>query len=255
MLKQGLVVLAAAFAASGCVVVSSERVTRDYDIAGFDSVSASQGVNVVLRQGPFAVSADGPEDRVERLTIERDGSTLKLGQKPTTAWFGSTWNSRTVITVAAPQYVSVTASGGADVDAEGLRQDTLRVKASGGADINLHSPVIGALELVASGGADINAISIDGNIITADSSGGADIRLTGRCNSITAEASGGADIKGSGLTCESAVVTASGGGDADITATAMANGRASSGGDVRFHGNPASFQKEESGGGDVTAGR
>jgi hypothetical protein len=69
------------------------------------------------------------------------------------------------------------------------------------------------------------------------------------------ETSGGADFRGGDLRCETATVRASGGGDADVTATASATGSASSGGDVRFHGNPASFQKEESGGGDVTAGR
>ncbi|HEX5005542.1 MAG TPA: DUF2807 domain-containing protein, partial [Hyphomonadaceae bacterium] len=57
------------------------------------------------------------------------------------------------------------------------------------------------------------------------------------------------------LRCESATVSASGGGDAEITATASAMGRASSGGDVRFHGNPVHFEKEESGGGDVSSGR
>jgi hypothetical protein len=256
MYKPVWIIPFAAMAASGCVVVSSERVTRTYDVAGFDSVSASQGVNVVLKQGAFAISAQGPKDRVERLEIEREGSTLKLGQKPNTVWFANMgWQERTVITVAAPGYASINASGGADVDIESLRQDALSITASGGADVNLRNPAIAALEVNASGGADIDATDVATTTIIASSSGGADIRVTGACKSLTAAASGGADFKGADLRCESAVVTASGGGDADVTATAMASGNASSGGDVRFHGNPASFQKEESGGGDVTAGR
>jgi hypothetical protein len=256
MNKTVWIISVAAMAASGCVVVSSEKVTRTYEVAGFDSVSASQGVNVVLKQGPYAISAEGPKDRVERLIVDRDGSTLRLGQKSSTVWFANMgWHERTVITVAAPGYASVSASGGADVDIEALQQDALSITASGGADVNLRNPAIAALEVSASGGADINATDVSTTTITASSSGGADVRVTGACKSLTADASGGADFKGADLRCETAVVTASGGGDADVTATALASGNASSGGDVRFHGNPASFQKEESGGGDVTAGR
>jgi hypothetical protein len=250
------IVPVAAMAASGCVVVSShEKVTKTYDVAGFDSVSATQGVNVVVRQGAFAISAEGPEERVERLTVEREGSTLKLGQKSHVNWFSMGWSDRTVITVTAPGYASIEANGGSDVDIEGLRQETLRVSAGGGADVNLHAPAIAALEVKASGGADINASNISSTTVLADASGGADINISGSCSSVTAETSGGADFNGGDLRCESAIVSASGGGDAEVTATASASGRASSGGDVRFRGNPVSFQEEESGGGDVSAGR
>jgi hypothetical protein len=245
----------AALAASGCVIVEGERVSRTYDVAGFDSVSAAQGVNVVIKQGPFAISAEGPKSEVERLTIDREGSTLKLGQKPNMMWWGVGWSYPTVITVVAPDYTSISASGGADVDIEALRLDTLGISASGGADVNLRSPVLDAIDVSASGGADINATDVTLDRITASGSGGADIRFTGACKSVTADASGGADFKGGDLRCESAIITVSGGADADVTATASASGNASSGGDIRFHGNPVSFQKEESGGGDVSAGR
>jgi hypothetical protein len=251
-----VLIIPAAMLASGCVVVgSSEKTTKTYDVAGFDSVSASQGVNVVIRQGPFAISAEGPRERIERLTIEREGSTLKLGQKPHVNWFSMGWSDRTVISVTAPGYASIDASGGADVDIESLQGGALGISASGGADVNLRNPQLDLLEVSASGGADIDGTNVSLNRIVATASGGADVRLSGACKTLTAEASGGADFEGEDLRCESAVVTASGGGDADVTATASASGNASSGGDIRFHGNPVSFQKEESGGGDVTSGR
>lgn len=255
MHKLGWFIPAAAMAASGCVVVEGERVSRTWDLAGFDSVSASNGVNVVIRQGPFAISAEGPKDRLERLEIDREGSTLRLRQKPNTVWFGMGWSYPTLITVVAPDYVSISASGGADVDVESLKLDTLGLSASGGADLNLRNPSLDAIDITASGGADINATDIAVSTITAYASGGADIRITGSCKTVTADASGGADFKGGDLRCDTAIITASGGADADVFATASASGRASSGGDIRFHGDPVSFQKEESGGGDVSAGR
>jgi hypothetical protein len=248
------IIPAAAMAASGCMVVEGERATRTFNVAGFDSISASQGVNVILKQGPFAISAEGPKERIERITIDREGSTLKIGQKPNTNWFFGSY-SYTVITVAAPDYQAIEASGGADVDIDPLRLDALSIRASGGADINSDALTLDTLDVSASGGADVNAHNVTLGVLTTVASGGADINVSGVCKSLTADSSGGADFNGGDLRCESATVTASGGGDAEVTATASASGNASSGGDIRFHGNPVSFQKEESGGGDVTSGR
>lgn len=247
--------VAALAATGGCVVVSSETVTRNYDLAGFDSVSARSGVNVVLRQGPFDIRAEGPKDRIDNLRIERQGSSLVISREPTTSvgWFS--WSDRDVVTVSAPDYASIDASGGADVDVNSLRLDALEIKAGGGADVNVDGLTLATLRIDAGGGADVNAQGLSLDTLTASASGGADINVSGACKSLSVETSGGADFRGEDLRCEAATVAASGGGDAEVTATASASGRASSGGDIRFHGNPASFQKEESGGGDVTAGR
>lgn len=250
-----IVPAAALTALGGCVVVSTETVTRSYDIAGFDSISARAGVNVVLKQGPFDVRAEGPSHRVDNLLIERQGSSLVISREPSmsTGWFG--WSERDVVTVVAPDYALIEASGGADVDVDTLQLDTLDIDAGGGADVNVDGLKLDTLRIKAHGGADVNAYRLAITTLDADSSGGADIRVSGDCKSANVESSGGADFRGGDLHCETATVNASGGGDADVTATASASGRASSGGDVRFHGNPVSFTKEESGGGDVTAGR
>jgi len=245
--------LAATLAATGgCVAVSSETTTRTYDIADFDSVSARSGVNVVLKQGAFDVTAAGPKHRVDKLLIERQGSMLVISREPDSTWFG--WSDPDLVTVVAPRYASIEASGGADVDMEPLRQDALSIRAGGGADVNAGGLTLDSLTITASGGADVNARRVALATLTASASGGADIDLSGECKTLTAETSGGADFRGAELRCESATVTASGGGDAEATATAFASGRASSGGDIRFHGNPAQFEKEESAGGDVTSG-
>jgi hypothetical protein len=256
MIRISWILPAVALAATGgCVVVSTETTTRSYDVAGFDSVSARSGVNVVLRQGPFDIKAEGPKDRLDKLLIERQGASLVISREPSMriGWFG--WSDRDVVSVSAPDYATIEASGGADVDVSSLRLDSLDILAGGGADINVDGLTLEALRVKAGGGADVNVHGLSLNTLEASASGGADIRASGDCRSMIAETSGGADFRGEDLRCESATVTASGGGDAEVTATASATGRASSGGDIRFHGNPASFQKEESGGGDVTSGR
>jgi len=250
-----IVPAAALTALGGCVVVSTETVKRNYDVAGFDSISARAGVNVVLKQGPFDVRAEGPSHKLDKLVVERQGSSLIISREPTVnvSWFS--WSDSDLVTVVAPDYVSIEATGGADVDVDPLQLDTLDIDAGGGADVNVDGLRLDTLRIKAHGGADVNAYRLAITTLDANSSGGADIRVSGDCKSANVESSGGADFRGGDLRCESATVNASGGGDADVTATASASGRASSGGDVRFHGNPVNFTKEESGGGDVSAGR
>jgi hypothetical protein len=77
------------------------------------------------------------------------------------------------------------------------------------------------------------------------------MELSGSCTTAAMSASGGGNIDAEDLSCSSVTATASGGGDIDAWATASANGKASGGGDVRFHGSPAQFTADETSGGDV----
>lgn len=216
-------------ATSACAVVESIE-TKTYDIAGFDTVTASSGVNVVLKQGPFSVSATGPKNKLDRLNVERNGAELRIWRDPGMSMNWGMWSQSDMVTVVAPAYTAISASGGADIDAYELQFGDVSIRSSGGADIN----------------------------------------ISGACKALTLEASGGADFNGRDLVCETADVSASGGADASVTATANATGdgsggadinfykvsgtaigKASSGADVHFDGRPAVVQRDESSGGDV----
>jgi hypothetical protein len=220
----------AMFAASGCVITDGPTESRAYANAGFDRIHASNGINVVVGQGPFAVTAEAPEGRLDSITIEQDGGDLKIGRKSEISWFGSMGHYQ--VTISAPSFAQITASGGADVDGGGLSGEALTLSASGGGDIDL---------------ADFRV-----TLLTASSSGGGDIKLSGTCATAKLSASGGGDFDGRRLDCADVTADASGGGDIDVRASARASGSASGGGDVRFIGAPAVFNKDESSGGDVT---
>lgn len=221
---------AALAASSGCVITSGPQESRTYAHTGFDRISAESGINVVVTQGPFAVSAEAPEGKLDSITIEQDGGELKIGRKAEITWFGSIGHYE--VKVAAPSLTHVSASGGADVTGGGLQGEQLALSASGGGDIELSSLRVTMLEATASGGGDIS--------------------VSGSCTSAQVNASGGGDFDGGKLDCANVKADASGGGDIDIRASASADGRASSGGDVRFIGAPAVFNKDESSGGDVS---
>ena len=221
--------LVAMTALGGCIVIGPSE-TRAYSNTGFDSVHAASGINVVLSQGPFAVKAEAPEGNLDKIIVEQNGSELKLSRKSEMSWFGG--NGHYVVNVSAPTITNITASGGADLESHALQADTLSLSASGGGDIDLKGLNVKMLNAAASGGGDIDA--------------------AGACGTATISTSGGGDFDGSDLDCANVTASTSGGGDIDVRASASATGDASSGGDIRFIGSPATFNKQESSGGDVS---
>lgn len=224
-----LLCAAALAATSGCVMTETIE-TRTFNHSGFDAIEASGGVNLVLKQGPFAVSAEGPKSKLDKLVVQQQGKTLSVHRESNTiTWFGV--SSRDVVTITAPTYTAIGATGGVDIETAGLTLPALALRISGGADF------------------DASGFKIDQ--LTVDGSGGSDVRVSGACKSATINASGGADFKGKDFICETAAVTSSSGSDVDIHASLTATGDASSGADIRFYGNPANVTRNESSGGDV----
>ncbi len=222
---------AAALAAMGGCVITEPSESRTFSQAGFDSIDASGGVNLVLKQGPYAIKAEGPKSKLDKLVIAQEGTTLSVHREPIMNWFSVNVSDRDIVTITAPTYTRIEATGGVDIETTSLRLPVLAIKVSGGADI------------------DATGFNVDQ--LTVDSSGGGDVNLAGACKSVTIDASGGSDFAGENFACESATVTASGGADVDVRASLNASGRASSGADIRFLGNPASFTSDHDSGGEV----
>jgi len=98
--------------------------------------------------------------------------------------------------------------------------------------VNVSAPAISSIS--ASGGADLETSGLQAETLSLSASGGGDLDLTGlRVTTLNAYASGGGDINATG-SCVSATITASGGSD------------------IHFIGTPATFNKQESSGGDVS---
>lgn len=221
---------AAMTALGGCVIAGGPTETRTYNNTGFDSIHASSGLNVILSQGPFAVNAQAPEGNLDKIVVEQTGNELKLSRKSEMSWLGG--NDHYVVNVTAPGITGISASGGADVDSAALQAETLSLSASGG------------------GAIDLKGLKV--TMLSASASGGGDIDAAGTCGTATITTSGGGDFQGDDLDCANVTASASGGGDIDVRASASAVGDASSGGDIRFIGSPATFNKQESSGGDVS---
>jgi hypothetical protein len=115
------------------------------------------------------------------------------------------------VTVSAPNYTGVNASSGSQVEGGGLSVKNLEIGVSSGAQVE----------------------------------------LAGACSDLSVAVSSGAHFDGEDLKCETARVDASSGARAEAYATRSANGDASSGANVTFHGKPSQFDKDTSSGGSV----
>ena len=94
-------------------------------------------------------------------------------------------------------------------------------------------------------------LDVDANEIHSDCSSGADILLRGTAKTLYAEASSGSDIEAKELETESCEVRVSSGADVAVNTKKSLTAKASSGGSVKYKGNPEVVSQEKSSGGSV----
>ncbi|MEQ1784004.1 MAG: DUF2807 domain-containing protein, partial [Hyphomonadaceae bacterium] len=104
-----------------------------------------------------------------------------------------------------------------------------------------------------SSGASLDGANLSLQDVDVSVSSGARAELSGTCSKLDVDISSGARFDGERLQCGSAKIDASSGASADAFATQAADGSASSGASVTFHGSPAQFHEDSSSGGSVRA--
>jgi hypothetical protein len=196
-------------------------------LEGFDAIQVSGGIDLYLRQGAaFVVEVEGSTADVVTEVHDR---TLDIRRKGAFSFFS--WRNPGSVHITLPALVSLMASGGSDVRAEGIfSSDELKLVASGGSDVVLEIAVAA---------------------LHVEASGGSDIRLSGSARSATVISSGGSDLNASRLIADEADVQSSGGSDLTIGVRDKIVGNASGGSDVSYSGTPRMVNVTSSGGADV----
>ncbi len=199
-------------------------------VSKFNSISIGSGLDAYITQGDGnSVEVEASKNLIHRIITEVKGETLHVYVKG-----NFRWNNKDVrkIYITAPNYKTISASGGADIHGNTpIKGELMILKSSGGADIYL---------------------SVNTKTLKLSCSGGADILVEGTAELLSASASGGADINAKKLKAKHVDVSASGGGDADVYASESLTAKASGGGDVNYIGSPKDKNISESGGGDVS---
>jgi len=176
---------------AGVAVPSAFAETASYSFSNFHSVQAGAGVNVVLKQGPFSITAEGSEKALKRLDISQDGDTLTVTHQKVGWTFGSFHGA--TVTVTAPSFSQLPAGAGSDMIGNDLTFTDLQARTSGGADMT-RSGRCKSLDIESSGGADFHGGKLKCESVTVRTSGGADA-VVNASTSAEARASGGSDIR------------------------------------------------------------
>jgi hypothetical protein len=215
-----------------CFAFSSDR-TETRNIKNFNAIKVSSGIDLYLRMGETEeVKVVADADDIEKVITEVTNGTLKIYMKSN----NSNWNWG--ITKSRKVYVSV--------------KELVKLDASSGSDVNTENTITGEnLAVKASSGSDVN-LEIHIKNFSLDTSSGSDARISGKTKNFEASSSSGSDIKAQDLESVICKVSVSSGSDATVNVSDELYAKASSGGDVRYYGNPQVKDINESSGGDVT---
>ena len=210
---------------------SNEKIDmQNRKTASFHGVSVSAGIDLYLTQGnseEVVIKAD-PDIIDNVITEVRDG-ILHIYMKKT---FNMRWLQERKAYVTFKDLTRLDVSAGADAKAENaFKLEELKISVSSGADL------------------EIDALTAES--VWLDTSSGSDAELSGHVVNFDASSSSGSDLSCADLVSENCVVSASSGSDAEVHASKTLRASASSGGDVRYKGNPAQKDINESSGGDV----
>ena len=207
---------------NGNVTTEERPVTED-----FTSVRGSAGMDVYLTAGDenkIVVEAD--ENLMPIIKTEIVNGKLKI------------WADQN-ISRSKSQKVHVTY-----VKLEGI-------EASSGADVIGNSVVKSEfLTLKSSSGADLE-VDVMAKDLFADVSSGADLKVSGRATKLQAEASSGSDLKARELEVKICEAKASSGADITVHVTDEMVGKASSGGDIKYYGDPTAVSVKDGASGSV----
>ncbi len=204
--------------------VVTERRNIDSD---FVKIDASQGMEVYLTMGDkVSLSVEADENLHDLIITEVKDGTLHIHTKK------NIWSSKSrKVYVTASSINEISVSSGAEVISENtINSDDLKIRATSGSDVRLQ----------------LNVANLNCNTTS-----GANARLVGKASSFTAESTSGSDIKAQELETETCNVKVTSGADIYVNVTESLDANATSGGDIKYIGNPKKVQKNVSSSGSI----
>ena len=212
----------------GPSVKGNGNVTEEVrQVAEFDQIHVSRGMNVYVTQGsPAKVVVIADNNLHEVIETKVEGGILKVYVNENVRWAKE---KKVMVTVEKLTGVQTT-SGSNAWSQNQIMSENLELKASSGANLTM----------------DLNA-----KYLKADCSSGANIKLSGLAKEAELETSSGANLKGEELKAENCKMRASSGGNVSSTVNGRLEAHASSGGNVVYFGEPTETDVNTSSGGNI----
>jgi hypothetical protein len=212
----------------GPSVKGNGNVTEEVrQVAEFDQIHVSRGMNVYVSQGsPAKVVVIADNNLHEVIETKVEGGVLKVYVNENIRWAKE---KKVMVTVEKLSGLE-TSSGSNAWSQNQIMSEDLDMKASSGANITM----------------DVNA-----KYLKADCSSGANIKISGLAKEAELETSSGANLKGEELKAENCKMKASSGGNVSSTVNGRLEAKASSGGNVVYYGEPTETDVNTSSGGNI----
>ena len=196
-------------------------------LSPFNGIKVSEGIDAYLKKGTKEeVRVEASGTKLDNVITEVSGGYLKIHLEE------GVYRDRTVkVYVTYVAINSLAASSAANIFHEGV----LKAK-----DLSLKASSAGAIELTA-----------EANTISAQASSAGEIVIEGNTDSVELDTSSAGEIDAYNLTSEKVIAEASSGGSVKATVIKSLDARASSGGSIRYRGNPEYSNTNSSSGGSV----
>ena len=195
----------------------------------FRGIKVSQAIDAYLKKG------DKESARVEitggttsDVITEVEGSSLRIKMRDNR----NSWNKVNVkVYVTYVTLEKISASSASSVFSDGvIKTDHIDIATSSAANVE---------------------VSLDANSVMVDTSSAGEVVLEGKSPKLEVEASSAGDVDAYKLECETVVAKVSSGGEAKLSVSKDLEAQASSGGDIRYRGNPSRTNTHSSSGGSV----
>lgn len=199
------------------------------DVGSFRGLKSGEAIDVYLKKGEKeSVKVEVTGERLSNVLTEVSGSSLRI-QLRNNSFFQGRGSVKVYVTYVNLDRIS--ASSASNVFSEGPIKCT---------DMEIH----------ASSAADVE-VTLDAETVVARASSAAEVILSGKAKSIDADASSSGDIDAYNLPVVRASADASSAGGIKLNVSEDLRATASSGGSVRYRGNPLKTNTNASSGGSV----
>ncbi len=196
-------------------------------VGSFRGVKSSQAIDVYLKKGDKEeVKVEINNGNISDVLTEVTGNNLRIHIREGRY---RKMNVKVYVTYVAMEKIA--ASSASNIFSEGrIKTSTMTINASSAASVE---------------------IGLDTESVVVDASSAANIELEGKSKKFEAEASSAGDIDAYNLECEIVTAQASSAGSIKVSVTKEIDGHASSGGSIKYRGNPTKTNTGSSSGGSV----
>lgn len=207
------------------------------NVGEFSGIQVSTGVNLVFKQeNTTSVKVIADADKLQYIITKVEGGILKVyvdnkGQK-------NLKFKNLSVNVSSPRMDNIKASSGALFTAiSPVRESNMSIDASSGAMVKGMFDVSNNARVEASSGTSIK-VEINAKNVMVKGSSGSDTNIEGRAGSAAFDISSGALCKGENFSADHVEAESTSGGSLSVNASRTLKAKASSGGMIRYRGNP-----------------